>query len=102
MNMIAAHQVISKRTLKQVKDDHNTFTDLSARTYVVEVEGKEPLQRLSKKFEIKESDVDGQIRIAPFQLDGNVRIGEEPLHGGSIELQDAWHSWRAAVPIDDS
>ncbi|MCU1350661.1 MAG: hypothetical protein JWO56_3691 [Acidobacteria bacterium] len=82
-------------------DDQLTFTDLSAGTYVVLVEGKEPLQRLSKKIEIKESDVDTQLRIAPFHLDGSVRIGEEPLHGGSIELQDAVHSWRTSVPVDD-
>ncbi len=83
------------------KEDQISFPDLSAGAYVVLVEGKDRLQRLSKRLEIKESDVEGEIRIAPFRLDGSVRIGQEPLRGGTIELQDAAHSWRESVAIDD-
>src|SRR5438105_1014921 len=83
------------------KEDRVSFRDLSAGKYVVVVEGRDPLQRLSKRFEIDDAKTEGKIDIEPFQLEGSIRIGEEPLHGGIIDLRDAFHSWRVNVPIDD-
>ena len=61
------------------------------------------MQRLAKKFEVKDSDTEGEIAISPFRLDGSVRIGDDPLRGGgSIDLQDPTHSWRVNVPVDES
>lgn len=85
------------------KDDQVSFPDLSAGKYVAVIEGKEPLQGFSKKFEIKDADREEEIRIAPFRLDGSVRIGEEPLHGGgNLDLRDPTQAWRVNVSIDDS
>lgn len=85
------------------KEDLISFADLSPGSYVVAIEGKEPLQRLSKKFEIKDADAEGEIRIAPFLLQGSVRIGDDPARGGgNIDLRDLAQSWRINVPIDDS
>lgn len=92
--------LITAKTLAE-KDEGISFPDLGAGSYVVLLEGRDPLERLSKRVEIEESDVETEIRIAPFRLQGSVRVGEEPLHGGTIELQDPAHSWRASLTIDD-
>jgi hypothetical protein len=93
---------IAQRELRE-KDDQVSFPDLSAGKYVVVIEGKEPLQRLSKEFEMKDADREEEIRIAPFRLDGSVRIGEEPmLGGGNLDLRGPAHAWRVNVSIDDS
>ncbi|HSY47956.1 MAG TPA: carboxypeptidase-like regulatory domain-containing protein [Thermoanaerobaculia bacterium] len=93
---------IAQRELPE-KEDQVSFPDLSAGKYVVVIEGKEPLQRLSKEIEIKDADLDEEMRIAPFRLDGSVRVGDEPLAGGgNIDLRDLTQSWRVTVSIDDA
>jgi hypothetical protein len=93
---------IAQRELAE-KDDQISFPDLSAGKYVVVIEGKEPLQGLSKEFEIKDADREEEIRIAPFRLDGSVRIGEEPLRGGgNLDLRDPTQAWRVNVSINDA
>ncbi len=93
---------IAQRELPE-KDDQISFPDLSAGKYVVVIEGKEPLQRLSKEFEIKDADREEEIRIAPFRLDGSVHVGDEPLRGGgNLDLRDPTQSWRVNVSIDDA
>lgn len=93
---------IAQRELPE-KDDQISFPDLSAGKYVVVIEGKEPLQRLSKEIEIKDADREEEIHVAPFRLDGSVRIGEEPLRGGgNLDLFDLTQSWRVNVSIDDA
>ncbi len=93
---------IAQRELPE-RDDQISFPDLSAGKYVVVIEGKETLQRLSKEFEMKDTDREEEIRIAPFRLDGSVRIGEEPLRGGgNLDLRGPAHAWRVNVSIDDS
>ncbi|HEX9458820.1 MAG TPA: carboxypeptidase-like regulatory domain-containing protein [Thermoanaerobaculia bacterium] len=85
------------------KDDQISFPDLSAGKYVVVIEGNEPLQRLSKEFEIKDADREEEIHIAPFRLDGSVHIGDEPLRGGgNLDLFDPTQSWRINLSIDDA
>lgn len=91
---------IAARTIEE-KQDVISFRDVSAGSYVVLLEGQEPLERLSKKLEVEESDVEAEIRIAPFRLQGSVRVGEELLRSGTVELQDAAHSWRTSLAIDD-
>jgi hypothetical protein len=49
---------------------------------------------------IKAEDVSKEIRLAPFQLQGSVRLGSESVREGVVSVFDGFHTWKTDVPID--
>jgi hypothetical protein len=82
------------------KDDSIVFDDLSKGEYAVIVEGSGSLDKLVTNLGIDESDVDKEIRIEPYHLDGTARFGDDPmtgtLSGNMSGIQLEW-----SLPIED-
>jgi Carboxypeptidase regulatory-like domain len=77
-----------------------TFEGVAKGTYLVLVEGSEPLERLEVPVEIKEDgNVEETIEIEPFRLEGTVRFGDEPLTNSQIELLSPEHTWRTELAL---
>jgi len=51
-------------------------------------------------IDIKDHDVSKEIRIAPFEVQGSVRVGTEPVRDGKVGINDRHHTWSADVTID--
>ncbi len=94
------HTQITTRDLK-TGEDEIVFADLDAGIYFVVFEGKDPLLRLKERVELKDADVESEVRIAPFALDGGVWLGEKPVGDGTVSVIDPDHSWRAQLKIDE-
>src|SRR3954454_621520 len=91
---------IATRELKAGEDDL-VFADLSEGEYYLTLSGDGPLEKLTTVIPIKSEDVSKEIRVTPFQLLGTVRIGNEPLRDGSVDVNDLHHTWRADAAIDN-
>jgi hypothetical protein len=81
-------------------DDDIVFPDLSAGEYFLTLVGDGVLEKLTTTIPIRTEDVSKEIRLSPFQLQGSVRLGSEPLHEGKVDIQDSKHTWGAGAPID--
>jgi len=90
---------ITSRELK-AGDDDLVFADLSEGEYYVTLSGDGPLEKLTTAIPMKAKDVSNEIRLVPFQLQGTVHLGKEPLRNGSVGVHDQYHTWSAEVPID--
>ena len=90
---------IASRELK-AGDDDLVFADLSDGEYYLTLSGDGVLEKLTTGIPIKAEDVSKEIRLTPFQLQGTVRLGNEPLRNGSVGVQDSNHTWVADAPID--
>jgi len=90
---------IATRELKAA-DDVLVFSDLSEGEYCLTLNGNGALEHLTTVIPIKTEDVSREIRIAPFQLQGSVKLGTEPLHEGAVGIHDEFHTWTADAPID--
>lgn len=91
---------IASRELKAGEDDL-VFADLSEGEYYLTLSGDGPLEKLTTVIPIKAEDVSKEIRLTPFQLLGTVRIGNEPLHDGTVGVHDINHTWTADAAIDN-
>ncbi|HEV7426751.1 MAG TPA: hypothetical protein VGQ46_10315 [Thermoanaerobaculia bacterium] len=90
---------IASRELK-AGDDDLVFADLSEGEYYVTLSGDAPLEKLTTVIPIKAEDVSKEIRIVPFQLQGTVRLGNDPLRSGSVGVHERYHTWSAESLID--
>jgi hypothetical protein len=90
---------IATRELKAGEDDL-VFADLSEGEYYVTLSGDSPLEKLTTVIPMKAEDVSKEIRLAPFQLQGTVRLGSDPLRDGSVGVHDLHHTWTADAAID--
>lgn len=73
--------------------------DVGEGKYLALIEGSDPLSKLEVALEVKESDVEQTITVAPYQLQGSVKFGEEAVTEGRLEIIAPQHSWRATVPL---
>jgi len=89
---------VAERQLKAGEADA-VFNDISAGHYVLLASGGEPMARLSTDIDVTDADVQKEIRIAPFRLEGSVRLGETTLHDGTIDISDRDQNWRQELPI---
>jgi ABC-type amino acid transport substrate-binding protein len=90
---------IATRELK-AGDADLVFADLSEGEYYVTLSGDGPLEKLTTVIPIKAEDVSKEIRLRPFQLQGTVRLGNEPLRNGKVGVNERHHTWTAESPID--
>jgi len=61
--------------------DKLVFEDLSQGDYVVVIEGKTPLEKLTTELNVDAADTQKDIRIEPYRVDGTATIGEDPING---------------------
>jgi hypothetical protein len=90
---------IATRELK-AGDDDLVFADLSDGEYYLTLSGDGVLEKLTTAIPIKAEDVSKEIRLTPFQLQGTVRLGNEPLRNGIVGVSERHHDWTAEAPID--
>jgi hypothetical protein len=84
----------------KAKDDSLVFDDLSKGEYAVIIEGKGSLEKLVTDVGLGESDVDKEIRIEPYHLDGTARFGDDPMTGTlSVSMGHIQLDW--SLPIED-
>jgi hypothetical protein len=81
-------------------DDDLVFADLSEGEYYVTLSGDGVLEKLTTMIPIKAEDVSKEIRLVPFQLQGTVHLGNEPVRNGSVGVHDSNHTWSAEAQID--
>lgn len=63
-----------------------TIGDLGEAAYEVTLRGKEPLEDLTLKVDVKEGDVAKEVKIEPYRLDIYATLGKEPLRNGNIDF----------------
>lgn len=71
---------------KEVAGDDRklVFGDLDKGDYCVIVEGKAPLERLTTQVELDDTDVEKDIKIEPYRVDGTATIGDDPIDGDLV------------------
>jgi hypothetical protein len=90
----------SKLKTVSIKEREETVRfDAAEGKYLVVVEGDGPLERLEVPLTMKNADAEHEIRVEPFQLQGNVRFGDAPLSEGAVELIAPEHTWRVGLPL---
>lgn len=62
-------------------DDKLVFEDLSSGDYMVIVEGKNPVERLTTAVKLDAEDVKKDVKIEPYRVDGTASIGDDPMDG---------------------
>lgn len=90
---------IATRELKAGYDDF-VFSDLSEGEYYLTLNGDGALEKLATVIPISTEDVSKEIHVAPFQLQGSVHFGSEPLREGKVYIHDRHHTWTVEAPID--
>ena len=76
------------------------FEDLSKGEYAVIIEGSGPLEKMVSGASVGEADLEKEIRIEPYHLDGTAHLGDDPMNGtlkvtmGGVHLE-----W--SMPIAD-
>lgn len=90
---------VATRELK-AGDDVLVFSDLSEGEYYLTLNGDGALEHLTTVIPIKTEDVSSEIHLSPFQLQGSVRLGSEPVREGVVSVHDRHHTWSAEAPIN--
>jgi hypothetical protein len=99
---IGPHYEHSKLKTMSIQEREETVRfDAAKGSYLVVVEGDEPLERLEVPVTMEDADAEHEIRVTPFQLVGNVRFGEEPLAEGTVEIVAPEHTWRVPLLLKD-
>lgn len=86
--------VVAERDL-EADTEAVVLPDLGAADYFVTLRGKGPLEDLTVRLTIKDSDVEKTVTIAPYHLDIYAKLGTEPLRDATIDLHAA-----APIPFD--
>ena len=87
------------RELKEREED--VQFDAGKGEYAVLVSGSGPLERFELPITVTDEDVSETITIAPYRLEGTVRIGDEPLAAGELELGSRQMTWRGKLQVLD-
>jgi hypothetical protein len=86
-----ASRFIRKTTVatRELDEDADTVVipDLGATDYEVTLRGKELLERVKLRVEVKDTDVEKTVKIEPFRVDIYAKVGNEPLHDAKIGMQ---------------
>jgi hypothetical protein len=88
--------------LKELAADNEelVFEDLSGGDYSVIIRGKNPLETLTTDVKLDASDVQREIKIEPYRLDGTAHIGEDPIDG-DLGISMSRFSLNLKLPIQN-
>jgi hypothetical protein len=77
------------------------FDDLGPGKYHLVFEGKQPLEKLAVTTTIEEGkEAVQQVEIDPFQVEGAIFFGDEPLRDAKLEIGGPDHTWRRTVAVN--
>lgn len=62
-------------------DDTIAFEDLEKGTYAVIIEGKNAFEKLFTTIDMGEADMQKEIKIQPYRVDGTAHLGDDPING---------------------
>ena len=75
--------------------------DAGTGEYALLVSGNGALEKLELPVAVRDADVSETITLAPYRVDGTVRIGDEPLAAGAVQLRSREGSWHGALDVRD-
>jgi len=81
-------------------DDKLVFEDLSRGDYSVIIQGEKPIETLTTEVKLDAADVQKDIKIEPYRLDGTAHIGEDPING-DLGISMSRFGLNLKLPIQD-
>lgn len=82
----------------KVREEHVKF-DAGTGEYALLVSGSGALEKLEVPVAVRDADVSETVVVEPYRIDGTVRLGDEPLAAGTVELRPRESTWDGVLDV---